>query len=130
MKQLNNHHQSSFYIILGASWKHFDSPRGVCFTADNSAVVTDFNNHRLIVISPDFENSKYLGIEGSDHGEFRRPSGVAVDEWGNYIVTDTNNNRVQIFTSSGYCIKKFGEKVGFVFMNILEYCILLAILTL
>ena len=42
------------YGYEGASWRHFDSPRGICFTADDRAVVTDFNNHRLLVVNPDF----------------------------------------------------------------------------
>ena len=45
---------------------------------------------------------------------FMRPNGVAVDEEGNFIVADSRNDRVQIFSSSGVYIKKFGTKVGFV----------------
>ena len=41
---------------------------------------------------------------------FTRPNGVAVDEEGNIIVADSRNDRVQIFTSSGRFISKFGMK--------------------
>lgn len=41
---------------------------------------------------------------------FLRPNGVAVDEEGNFIVADSRNDRVQIFSSSGVFIKKFGTK--------------------
>ena len=37
--------------------------RGVCFTADDQAVVTDFNNHRILVIQSDFNKAQYLGKE-------------------------------------------------------------------
>ena len=41
---------------------------------------------------------------------FTRPNGVAVDEEGNIIVADSRNDRVQVFTSSGRFINKFGVK--------------------
>ena len=41
---------------------------------------------------------------------FTRPNGVAVDEEGNIIVADSRNDRVQVFTSSGRFISKFGMK--------------------
>ena len=41
-----------------------------------------------------------------------RPNGVTVDEEGNFIVADSRNDRVQIFSSSGVFIKKFGTKVS------------------
>ena len=98
--------------FIGAHWKHFDSPRGVCFTADDKAVVTDFNNHRLLVVKSDLNTAQFLGKEGSEDGMFMRPNGVAVDEEGNFIVADSRNDRVQIFSSSGVFIKKFGTKVS------------------
>ena len=58
------------YGFDGQMWKHFDSPRGICFTQDDQvgkmqcvfmlttfsyqAIVTDFNNHRLLVIKENF----------------------------------------------------------------------------
>ena len=104
-----------FYTLncTGAHWKHFDSPRGVCFTADDKAVVTDFNNHRLLVVKSDLNTAQFLGKEGSEDGMFMRPNGVAVDEEGNFIVADSRNDRVQIFSSSGVFIKKFGTKVSY-----------------
>ena len=100
------------FIILGPHWKHFDSPRGVCFTADDKAVVTDFNNHRLLVVKSDLNTAQFLGKEGTEDGMFMRPNGVAVDEEGNFVVADSRNDRVQIFSSSGVFIKKFGLKVS------------------
>lgn len=41
---------------------------------------------------------------------FVRPNGVAVDEEGNIIVADSRNDRVQVFSSSGRFISKFGMK--------------------
>ena len=100
------------YGFEGAHWKHFDSPRGVCFTADDKAVVTDFNNHRLLVVKSDLNTAQFLGKEGVEDGMFMRPNGVTVDDEGNFIVADSRNDRVQIFSSSGVFIKKFGTKVA------------------
>ena len=54
-------------------WKHFDSPRGVAFTHDNRLIVSDFNNHRLVIINPDMKSARYLGSEGSQTSQFLRP---------------------------------------------------------
>ena len=54
-------------------WKHFDSPRGVAFTHDNRIIVTDFNNHRLVIINPDMKSAGYLGSEGNQTSQFLRP---------------------------------------------------------
>jgi len=54
-------------------WKHFDSPRGVAFTKDGRLIVTDFNNHRLVIIQPDMQSARYLGSEGSQTLQFLRP---------------------------------------------------------
>ena len=35
---------------------------------------------------------------------------MAVDDEGNIIVADSRNNRIQIFSSSGTFIKRFGRK--------------------
>ncbi len=39
-----------------------------------------------------------------------RPNGVAVDEEGHIIVADSRNHRVQIFSSSGVFLRKFGSQ--------------------
>ena len=53
------------YGFEGREWKHFDSPRGVCFMPDNQIVVTDFNNHRLLVVNQELTAAQYLGKEVS-----------------------------------------------------------------
>ena len=60
------------------------------------AIVTDFNNHRLLVIKADLCSAQFLGSEGSKDGEFTRPNGVTCDEEGNIIVADSRNDRIQV----------------------------------
>ena len=48
-----------------------------------------------------------------DVGKFSHPWGVAVNERNEIAVSDTGNNRVQIFSSDGSFIRKFGSHRGF-----------------
>ncbi|KAK3913719.1 E3 ubiquitin-protein ligase TRIM71 [Frankliniella fusca] len=82
-------------------WKHFDTPRGVCFNPDGYIICTDFNNHRLVVVEPTFRNARFLGSEGAGVKQFQRPQGVCVDADGHIIVADSRNNRIEIFESNG-----------------------------
>jgi tripartite motif-containing protein 71 len=90
-------------------WKHFDSPRGICFNMEGEVIVTDFNNHCLVVLNPELSGACQLGREGSGPKEFFRPQGVCVDEDGHIIVADSRNHRIQIFDPSGCLIRQFGS---------------------
>ncbi|XP_075214954.1 E3 ubiquitin-protein ligase TRIM71-like [Lycorma delicatula] len=89
-------------------WKHFDSPRGVCFGPNSVIIVTDFNNHRLVVIEHNCLHARFLGAEGSGTKQFLRPQGVTVDYDGHLIVADSRNNRIQVFEQSGSFLWQFG----------------------
>ncbi|KAG5892471.1 hypothetical protein JTB14_017435 [Gonioctena quinquepunctata] len=99
------------YGFEGSSmmWKHFDSPRGVCFTPRGRVIVTDFNNHRLVVVDQRLVQAQFLGQEGSSFKQFLRPQGVVCDDAGNIIVADSRNNRIQVFGSNGNFLWKVGQ---------------------
>ncbi|EEC17864.1 conserved hypothetical protein [Ixodes scapularis] len=101
---------STKYGFDGPLWKQFDSPRGVAFIGDGHMVVTDFNNHRVLVIRPDFQSASYLGLEGKDPGLFQRPQGLAVDLEGHIVVADSRNHRVQVFRPDGKLLAWFGQQ--------------------
>ncbi|GMT00525.1 hypothetical protein PENTCL1PPCAC_22699 [Pristionchus entomophagus] len=92
-------------------YKHLDSPRGLCYLPDGQLLITDFNNHRLAVLSssrssPDM---KCYGSEGDAEGLFCRPQGVKIDPEGHILVCDSRNNRVQIFCGEDMrCVASFG----------------------
>lgn len=46
---------------------------------------------------------------GEGNGEFHEPRDLAIDNAGNILVADYDNNRIQIFTSTGVFISKFGK---------------------
>lgn len=77
-------------------WKFFDSPRGLCFSPENTIMVTDFNNHRLYEI--DIEKTpKLLHSDNYKKCELFRPQGLAMDAEGNILVSDCRNNRIQVY---------------------------------
>lgn len=49
---------------------------------------------------------------GSANGEFNAPRGIAVDSSHNVYVADAGNDRVQVFTSAGVYVKKFGSSTS------------------
>uniref|UniRef100_A0A8D8KI75 Protein wech n=1 Tax=Culex pipiens TaxID=7175 RepID=A0A8D8KI75_CULPI len=79
--------------------KGLTTPRGACFTPQGDVIISDFENHRLLLI--DSTLTKVLaakGHEGSAVHEFSRPSGIACDDDGRVIVADSKNQRVLIFS--------------------------------
>ncbi len=52
------------------------------------------------------------GVEGAGLSEFETPQAIAVGG-GQVIVTDTDNYRVQVFTTSGMLVRKFGYRILF-----------------
>ncbi|CAD5112206.1 unnamed protein product [Dimorphilus gyrociliatus] len=98
-----------FESCSSSLWRHFDSPRGVSYMFSGHIVVTDFNNHRLLIIKPDLSGAHLLGQEGSSRGQFNRPQGVTIDHQGNIIVADSRNNRIQVFNQAGNPIGLWGS---------------------
>lgn len=81
------------------SLKGLTTPRGVCFTPMGDIIVSDFENHRLLLI--DSNLNKILatkGHEGTGVQEFCRPSGICCDDEGRVIVADSKNQRVLYFS--------------------------------
>lgn len=76
------------------------TPRGVCFTTSGNIIVSDFENHRLLMVDPTLSKVLHcVGREGSGIGELNRPSGIVTDDDGRIIVADSKNHRVLVFTS-------------------------------
>ncbi|XP_013187728.1 protein wech [Amyelois transitella] len=76
------------------------TPRGVCFTTTGNIIVSDFENHRLILVDSTLSRVLYsVGREGSAIGELNRPSGIVTDDEGNIVVADSKNHRVVVYGS-------------------------------
>lgn len=82
-------------------WRHFETPRGVAFTKQGYVIVSDFDNHRLVVVEPTLRHARFLGCEGSGPRQFLRPQGVAIDTDGCILISDSRNNRIQVLEEDG-----------------------------
>jgi tripartite motif-containing protein 71 len=91
-------------------WKHFDSPRGVCFGHNGEVIVTDFNNHCIVVLDSFLSHPRFVGKEGTGPDDIRRPQGICIDEYGHIIISDSKNHRIQIFESNGRQLRHFGTE--------------------
>lgn len=80
------------------------------FNHEGHLVVTDFYNHRLLVIHSDCQSACFLGLEGTGNWEFLIPQGVAVDQEGRIIGADSRNHRMPMFETNGSFLCKFGAQ--------------------
>jgi gliding motility-associated-like protein len=76
----------------------FWQPVALALAKDGNLYVTDYFNHLVRMISPDYIVSTYAGnhTEGSANGprnsaSFKLPTGLAIDAIGNLYVSDDNN---------------------------------------
>ena len=51
-----------------------------------------------------------MGAKGRGKGEFMNPQGIGVTFKGDILVTDSNNQNVQMFSSSGVFISRWGTR--------------------
>ena len=81
----------------------FYSPRGICFRADGSLIVSDEDNSVIRAISPDFLTVSTIagtGVAGATNhpmgmnASFKLPKGIACDSYGNIYVADYGNHLV------------------------------------
>lgn len=86
----------------------FTTPNGIC--ADASGKIYVAEDYKIQVFDG---NGTWLKTitgagQGSGNGQFDRIQDVAVDASGNIYVVENNNNRIQLLTSEGVFIRKFG----------------------
>ena len=79
----------------------FKIPFGVAVAPSGAVLVTDSNNHRVVVLrlgadGHTLTHAGSFGREGSGDGEFDCPYGVAVAPSGAVLVADSNNHRVVV----------------------------------
>ncbi|GAB0090392.1 Protein wech [Sergentomyia squamirostris] len=81
------------------SLKGLTSPRGVACTPSGNFIVSDFENHRLMIVDSGLTRMiANKGFECIPRHDFSRPSGICVDDEGRVIVADSKNQRVLVFT--------------------------------
>jgi sugar lactone lactonase YvrE len=113
---------SNVWGTQGTGNGQFDYPQGIAVPAPGHVYVTDSHNNRIqyfqlaspcppetTEITTNVCLAKEWGIKGSADGEFSRPADIDVSGQFVYVV-DGNNNRVQIFTTDGIFVDKFGTE--------------------
>ena len=86
------------------------SPWGVTTDSKDRIIVTEWNRHRISILSPESDKIQSLGSgsRSSTEGQFMNPAGVTVDDDDNIYVVDTNNHRIQKFSSDGRFVASVG----------------------
>jgi tripartite motif-containing protein 71 len=93
----------------------FDSPCGICFTADGNLVVAEQDNRRVQIVREGGSSVRSFGSApaGGENGQFddHRPCGVSVGPDGSIAVLDKGElpSRVQLFDEEGRFVRSIGE---------------------
>ena len=84
-----------------------DSPRGISFTDNGYIVISDFNEHCMLVIHPN-STTVHTGYPREWHGD-RQFMCPTIDHMGNFVIADTRNYRVVIMQPDGHLL---GSGIG------------------
>lgn len=90
-------------------------PRGVAADSIGNVYVADTNNHRVVKFNPDGDPIAVFGVGGPEtagtDGHLYYPESLT---WANdkIYVADTAGTDVQVFTTGGTFVKRFGEAGG------------------
>ena len=95
----------------GGKGAKLEGPVGVAFNSAGNLVVVEQAKDRILVLNlQDWNLVRRFGKTGTEVGQFNNPSGVSVDGDDRIIVSDTNNDRIQVFSSDGKFLFKFGDE--------------------
>ena len=86
----------------GSGPGQFNWPSAVAISPDGDMYVTDYNNHRVQVFSPDGVFQREFG-----KGQLNSPLDILITADGHVLVADYGNNRVVIFNTTGQVIHSF-----------------------
>ncbi|MEN6341342.1 MAG: SMP-30/gluconolactonase/LRE family protein [Methanospirillum sp.] len=118
-----NHRVQTFspegiFVATWGSWGsqpgQLNVPWGIAIDAADNVYVAEYENHRIQKLTKSGASLATWGrdggyaYQGQGDGEFSHPTGVAVDGEGIVYVADRDNQRIQMFTSGGVFIAKWG----------------------
>lgn len=83
----------------------------IIFDHDNNFYVSHPSAHKIYKYNTSGTLLATLGsTSGSADGQFKTPRDIAIDSNNNLVVSDSGNNRIQILSSTGTFVRKFGQK--------------------
>src|SRR3990172_3077070 len=86
-------------------------PIGVVVAGDGSIIVSDADNHRVLILDPEGQrvNSFGTGTRARGSQGLNVPGGLALDAAGNIYVVDTLNGRIVKLSPQGEFIRDFAS---------------------
>jgi len=93
------------YLDVLISFEDF-VPSSLTAGAGGSFILTDMENHSVLVLNPLLDREVEIEGYGWEKGFFNRPSKAVILRDGRLAVADTGNKRVQIFSSSGAYLRE------------------------
>ena len=85
-------------------------PSGVAVTDDGLVIVSECDNHCIIILDKEGKKIRSFGSHGKEKGQLSNPEGVAISSKGTILVADSYNHRIQEFTMDGECISCVGTR--------------------
>ena len=110
VQQFNVHSAQNFvnsFGRYGIENGNFQCPARVCMDDERRIIVSDFNNHRVQVLTRDGAPILIFGNSGPE--KLNNPVGCVCYK-NMFIVADSLNSCLKIFNSSGNFLHKIGEK--------------------
>ena len=92
----------------GSGPAQFANPTDVAVAPSGTVGVTDQDNHRVQLFTPDGNPVGARGSFGGGDGQLNSPVSLAFDQGGNLYVSDRGNTRVQKFGPGGEFVTKWG----------------------
>ena len=90
---------------------NLNSPRGIAINPKNQIVITEENQHSVMVYGRKSKKILTFGNFGTGDSQLNQPLGVAVDREGNMYVADSKNNCLKKYSADGAYVAMYkGEK--------------------
>src|SRR5207237_3892786 len=85
-------------------------PVGLSVGPDGNLWIPDTHYHRVVVYTPQGQQRREWGSQGTDPGQFIYPTDVAFDSAGHVFVSEYgDHDRIQVFTPEGKFLYQFGS---------------------
>ena len=94
-------HRALNCIVGGTHAPAFRNAWNVSTDRDDNIIVSDYEEHRIKIFSPNGFVICEFGEKGAGIGQFFHPAGTCTDQYGNILIADSANNRVQMFSAHG-----------------------------
>ncbi|MFK7939094.1 MAG: hypothetical protein AB8B82_06930 [Roseovarius sp.] len=83
----------------------WSNPYGMALDSDDTILLADTGNHRILRITEDPSDDLIIGGPGTLQGQFSAPRDVAVLDDGRLLVADTRNARLSLLEADGRAVR-------------------------